>query len=118
VESGSRRHKINLPPPATHTSNEPNAANSVSYGWFWTTHLCGWTAAGEVDVLILFFAHKNTDYKTFTHLSPFAPENAVAASWNYSKAGPRKRMAVHAVEALNSEEEAQKSWFCASVKAT
>ena len=45
----------NLPPPAAHTSNEPNAANSVGYEWFWTRRLCGWAAAGEVDVINIIF---------------------------------------------------------------
>jgi hypothetical protein len=45
----------NSPPPATNTSNETNAANLVGCGWFWTTRLCGWAAAGEVDVLNIIF---------------------------------------------------------------
>jgi hypothetical protein len=45
----------------------------------------------------------------------FSPQNAVAASSNNSKAGPRERMAVHAAKAWNSEEVAQKSWFPVSV---
>jgi hypothetical protein len=60
----------NLPPPAAHTSNEPNAANSVGCGWYKTTRLCGRAAAGEVDLFNIIFAHKNTDYKANTHLSP------------------------------------------------
>jgi hypothetical protein len=63
--------------------------------------------------LILFFAHKNTDYKTTTHL---APQNATAASSNYPRAGLGEKMAVHAVKDLNSEEAAQKSWFRAWVE--
>jgi hypothetical protein len=46
---------MHLPPPAAHTSNEPNAANSVGYEWFWTRCLCGWAAAGEVDVINIIF---------------------------------------------------------------
>jgi hypothetical protein len=107
--------QMHLPPPATHTSNERNAANSVGLGWFWTTCLCGWAAAGEVDVFInnIFCTQK---YRLQTKFSPFAPENAAAASSNYSKAGPGERMVVHAAKALNSEEAAQKSWFRAGVE--
>jgi hypothetical protein len=61
---------------------------------------------------ILFFAHKNTYDKTNTHL---LSQNAMAASSNYSKAGPRERMAVHAAKAWNSEEVTQKSWFSVAV---
>jgi hypothetical protein len=62
--------KTNLPPPAAHTSNEPNVANLVGCGWFWTTRLCGWAVAGEIVVFNIIFSHKNIDYKTHTHLCP------------------------------------------------
>ena len=94
----------NLPPPAAHTSNEPNAANSVGYGWFWTHRLCGWAAAGEVAVFNIII--RTQKYRLQTKYSPFAPENAMAASSNYSKAGPGERMAVHSAKALNREEAA------------
>jgi hypothetical protein len=49
---------------------------------------------GKVDVLNnIFFTQK---YKLQTKYSPFAAENAAAASSNYSKAGPGERMIVHA----------------------
>jgi hypothetical protein len=60
--------KTNLPPPAAHTSNEPNVANLVGCGWFWTTRLCGWAVAGEIVVFNIIFSQKNIDYKTNTHL--------------------------------------------------
>jgi hypothetical protein len=55
-------------------------------------------------------------YRLQTKCSPFTPENAAAASSNYSKAGPGDRMAVRAAKALDSEEAAQKSWFHAGVE--
>jgi hypothetical protein len=84
---------MHLPPPAAHTSNEPNAAKSVDCGWFWTTHLCGWAAAGEVDVINIIFCTQKYRLQNIT--SPFAPENAAAASSNYSKAAMRRMMAGH-----------------------
>jgi hypothetical protein len=55
IDTGGHFTANNSPPPATHTSNEPNAANSVGCGWFWTTRLCGRAAAGEVDVFNIIF---------------------------------------------------------------
>jgi hypothetical protein len=66
--------------------------------------------------LILFFAHKNTDYKANTYLSPFTPHDAAAASSNNPKAGRIRRMALHPAKALNREEAVPKSWFCAGVE--
>jgi hypothetical protein len=37
----------NLPPLAAHTSNEPDAANSVGWGWYWTPRLCEIVTKGE-----------------------------------------------------------------------
>jgi hypothetical protein len=55
--------------------------------------------------LILFFAHKI--HRLQSKYSPFAPENAAAASSNYSKAGPGERMDVPSAKALNREVAAQ-----------
>jgi hypothetical protein len=65
----------------------------VGYGWFWITHLCGWAAAGEVDVFNVIFGTQK--YGLQNIYSPFAPENAAAASSNYSKAAMRRTMAGH-----------------------
>jgi hypothetical protein len=64
--------------------------------------------------LILFFAHKNTDYKANTHL--FTPQDATTAYLNYSKAGRSRRMAKHQAKVLNGLQAALKSWFCAEVE--
>jgi hypothetical protein len=69
---------------------------------------------GEVDVINIIFCTQK--YRLQNKYSPFAPENAAAASSNYSKAGPGERMAVHSEKALNREEAAQKSWFRAGVE--
>jgi hypothetical protein len=65
---------MHLPPPAAHTSNEPNAANSVGCGWFWTTCLREWVATGEVDVFNIIFLHTKIqitiDYIPNTHRPP------------------------------------------------
>jgi hypothetical protein len=65
--------------------------------------------------LILFFAHKNTDYKANTHLSA-SPQDTVAAYSNNSKAGRSRRMAKHRAKALNGLQAAPKSWFRARVE--
>ena len=64
--------------------------------------------------LILFFAHKNTDYKANTHL--FTPQDAMTAYLNYSNAGRSRRMAKHQAKALNGLQAAPKSWFRARVE--
>jgi hypothetical protein len=67
-----------------------------------------------VDVFNIIFCTQK--YRLQNKYSHFAPENAAAASSNYSTAGPGERMAVHAAEALNSEEAARKSWFHVGVE--
>jgi hypothetical protein len=64
---------------------------------------------GEVDVFNIIFCTQK--YILQNKYSPFAPQNAVAASSNYSKAGLREMMAVHAAKASNSEDVAQKVGF-------
>jgi hypothetical protein len=63
------------------------------------------------DVFNIIFAHKNTDYKVNTHLSP--PQNVVSAFPNYSKARRSRRMEEHEAKASKIKEVAPKSWFCA-----
>jgi hypothetical protein len=77
----------------------------VGCGWFWTTRLCGWAAAGEVDVFNIIFCTQK--HRLQSKYSPVAPENAAAASSNYSKAGPGERMDVPSAKALNREVAAQ-----------
>jgi hypothetical protein len=103
----------NLPPPASHTSNEPDAANSVGWGWYWTPCLCEIVAEGEWDTINnIFCTQKHRLQNEYSHL---IPQNAVAASPIYSKAGPSGTKAGHWAKALNGAEAAQKSWFRAGV---
>jgi hypothetical protein len=71
-------------------------------------------AKGEVDLFNIIFCTQK--YRLQTKYSPFAPENATAASSNYSKAGRSRRMAKHRAKALNGLQAAPKSWFRARVE--
>jgi hypothetical protein len=58
----------------------------------------------------------HTKIQITKHLLTFRPRKRRDRFFKLFESRAGKRMAVHAVEALNSEEEAQKSWFHAGVE--
>jgi hypothetical protein len=86
-----------------------NAANSVGWGWYRTTRLCERVPEGEWDTINnIFCTQKHQLPNEYSHLTP---QNAVAASPIYSKAGPSGTKAGNQAMALNGADAAQKVGF-------